>query len=63
MKNRRKPALALRLYVDEHDQTFWEVYERASNAVLYRVRTAAKLGFHPSRGLSRLLVDIAEISA
>lgn len=40
MKNRRKPALAIRLYVDGHGLTFWELYERATSTTLLRIRTS-----------------------
>lgn len=53
--NRRKPALAVRLYVDDHDLTHWEIYERASEVVVMRVRTTPQ-------ALSRVLKTIREIT-
>lgn len=62
MNNRRKTALAVRLYVDAHDLTHWEVYERASGAVLFRTRTAPKRGYAQHNKLAHILRDLQAVA-
>lgn len=55
MKNRRQPAIAVRLHVDAHGLTHWELYERASGAVLMRLRTSPQ-------ALRRVFETIREVA-
>lgn len=61
MKNRRKYALAIRLVVDDHDIARYEVYERATNTVLFTRMLLPTTGKHAHNSLSILLAEIKAI--